>query len=458
MFPFAALFLFIAFSLPAAAIAEVSITELMYDLPGSDSGREWIEVENAGSEAVDIFSWKLFEANTNHTISTTSQTGLLALPPRGYAIIADDPQKFLVDWPGFSGLLFGSSFSLNNSGEALSLKDANGAVVDSVTFDGSMGAAGDGSALLRFGSTFVATAPTPGYGSAGTEENNTSQTTSDGPPRSSSSVPVYSNGSVAPVAEPEITADAGGDRLVVVGADTLFDARAFGLKHEPLENARFIWNFGNGVVKEGAHVFMRYDYPGEYVAVLTIASGKYSASDRMQISAVIPDIVISEANRMRIVLWNKTNRDLDISNWILFSGAQSFRLPLDTVILANRKVAFTESVTGLAANDLLRVSLNYPNGLPAVSYLVPPTSSAPIFPDASAPAAPASAVSSSAAVSAAIVNAASPDDPPVVPAPKRSRSFFPWLVGLVVIIALGVAAVLFLGERKDDDDIAILEG
>ncbi len=49
-----------------AAFAEVVISEIMYDVSGSDTDREWVEVYNNSSSAVDFTSWKLFEANTNH--------------------------------------------------------------------------------------------------------------------------------------------------------------------------------------------------------------------------------------------------------------------------------------------------------------------------------------------------------------------------------------------------------
>src|SRR4051812_46838445 len=95
---------------PCFAFAQVVITEIMYDLPtGSDSGREWIEIYNAGSESVKLTGWKLFENSTNHKISAVS--GGDALLPSSYTVIADNAEKFKADWPQFSGQLFDSTFS-----------------------------------------------------------------------------------------------------------------------------------------------------------------------------------------------------------------------------------------------------------------------------------------------------------------------------------------------------------
>src|SRR4051812_27298350 len=96
------------------ALAQVVINEVMYDLPGTDTGREWIEVYNGGSSSVDLSGWKLFEASTTHALTNVS--GGTTLSAGGYAIIADDASKFLIDWPSFAGTLFDSVFSLSNTG------------------------------------------------------------------------------------------------------------------------------------------------------------------------------------------------------------------------------------------------------------------------------------------------------------------------------------------------------
>ncbi|MEM5814388.1 MAG: hypothetical protein QXD77_01065, partial [Candidatus Aenigmatarchaeota archaeon] len=89
--------------LPAAAFA-LQINEIMYDLPGSDSGREWVEVRQDGAECVNLTQWKFFEADTNHGI--TLKRGEPALCNGAYAVIADDADKFLLDHADYSGNLF----------------------------------------------------------------------------------------------------------------------------------------------------------------------------------------------------------------------------------------------------------------------------------------------------------------------------------------------------------------
>ena len=135
--------------IPSTSIASVRITEIMYDVPGSDGGREWIEVVNDGTAVVDITDYRLFEANTNHKL--TSVFGGTSLHPQGVAVIADDRTKFLADNPRFVGILFESAFSLSNNTEALILRDGNLKDVDSVTYYSGSGARGDGQSLHREG-------------------------------------------------------------------------------------------------------------------------------------------------------------------------------------------------------------------------------------------------------------------------------------------------------------------
>ncbi|MDP3646377.1 MAG: lamin tail domain-containing protein [bacterium] len=148
---------------PRFAFAQVVMTEIMYDLPsGSDSGREWIEVYNAGPNSVDLTKLKLFENGTNHKITATAVASTLA--PAVYAVIADNPTKFKADWPHYVGTLFGSTFTLGNDGDTIALNNASSTALDTVSFTSALGAAGDGNSLNRFSASETLTPHTPSPG------------------------------------------------------------------------------------------------------------------------------------------------------------------------------------------------------------------------------------------------------------------------------------------------------
>ena len=129
-----------------AIVSALTINEIMYDLPGSDTDREWIELYQE-TGCVNLSSWKLFEAETNHKL--TLAQGDWQLCEGGFAVITQDPSTFLAEHPNWSGTLLDSSFSLSNTGEAITIKDPDGNVSDSLTYSSSWGAAGNGNTLER---------------------------------------------------------------------------------------------------------------------------------------------------------------------------------------------------------------------------------------------------------------------------------------------------------------------
>jgi hypothetical protein len=71
-------------------------------------------------------------------------------------------QKFLADYPAYTGTIFKSPFSLLNTSGSFALKDKTLAVVDSASYSAAMGAAGDGNSLHLNGVSWIPGAPNPG--------------------------------------------------------------------------------------------------------------------------------------------------------------------------------------------------------------------------------------------------------------------------------------------------------
>ena len=116
-------FLFIGgiFLLPLISSADNSDIVINEIAAYPTANHDWIEIYNKGLSVVNIFGWKFFQSNTNHSLTTTTGTDFL-IEPSEYAIIADNPTNFLADHSTFSGSLFDSSFSLTNTGEQIALK------------------------------------------------------------------------------------------------------------------------------------------------------------------------------------------------------------------------------------------------------------------------------------------------------------------------------------------------
>ncbi|MBI2128703.1 lamin tail domain-containing protein [Candidatus Woesearchaeota archaeon] len=154
------LFLAVLLFLIKTIRAEIVVNEIMYDYPGSDSNHEWIDIYNNGSEAVNLSGWKFREGGTDHSL--TLNNGSYILNASEYAVIADDAATFLTDYFDFNSTLLDSSFDLSNSGEELLLKNKTLDVVFNMTYNVSLGAAGNNKTLCIFNGTWQECIATPG--------------------------------------------------------------------------------------------------------------------------------------------------------------------------------------------------------------------------------------------------------------------------------------------------------
>ncbi|TSC66863.1 MAG: carboxypeptidase T [Parcubacteria group bacterium Gr01-1014_72] len=369
--------LFLLLLSPAFVAAEsVLVSEVMYDLSGADTGREWIEIENRSGSAIDVGGWKFFEGNTNHGLTITK--GEPVLPVHGVAVIADNSEKFLLDWPAFAGTLFDSTFSLSNEGEALALKNGD-ELVDSVSYSSLSGAAGDGLSLHRAGETFQAKQASPGSvntespppeaGGGNTDAGDASTTPAapagETPPQNSPP-----SGGGVPLGAQGITARAYGPASATVGADALFTGEAFGLEKKPIQGARFLWVFGDGSRAEGKQVFHAFLYPGRYIVILEASSAEYVAPSRLVVNALAPDIALSgvtSAPRGGVVIENRSSHELDLSFWRLSDGASFFTIPKNTLLLPKSSITFAAVHTALSPTEET-ARLLYPNGMEAARF------------------------------------------------------------------------------------------
>lgn len=360
--------------IPSLVSAQVVVSEIMYDAEGADAGHEWIEVFNAGSTSVPLTEWKLFEANSNHKITAVS--GGDSLAPGAYAIIADNAATFLTDHTSYAGVLFDSTFSLSNTGESLSIRNADLIDSDLVSYTPELGAAGDGQSLNRVSvdaNTFAPAAPSLGTGTLSALAGGTGEVTNNDPPvteeksTTPTTVPSLATGHVLnfPV-EPQIYAYIGKDQTVIVGADVTFDGHAFNKNGEPITLVRFLWNFGDGGTKEGESVLHHWSHPGRYVVALDIAQNKYAASHSIIVTAEPAKIALSTLPDGSIVITNNAGRTLDLSGWHLRMSNKIFKIPDHSLFLSGASVAYAPDITGLTV-IYPPAQLLYPSGEIAVS-------------------------------------------------------------------------------------------
>jgi len=374
----------VLFFIPEATFASVFINEIMYDLEtGADGGREWIEIFNSGDSAVDLTGWKLREAETDHKLTIIQ--GTIVLPQNSYAIIADDSAKFLIDNPGFSGTIFDSTFSLNNDGENLILKDNNLAVIDEVLYNSSWGASGNGRSLQKDGTTWSNGIPTPGQLNNITPEpiasSSLEETAASASDEASAS---QATPTALSVNQPPI-ADAGDNIIGFTNQEIKFDGSN---SSDPENNdLHYEWNMGNGKLIENPSFTYTYAYPGTYLITLMVFDGKNYSSDTITVKIQSAQIIINEfmANpegkdeeEEWIEIYNDADSITDISSWQLddiVSGSKPFTFPQNTLIAPKNYLVFSRQVTKIALNnDIDSVRLLLPDGtvFQEINYEKPP--------------------------------------------------------------------------------------
>jgi beta-lactamase superfamily II metal-dependent hydrolase len=122
-----------SFTTGGTPLPKVLFSEIYYDTVGTDSVEEWIELYNDSTETVDLSGW---------TITDNNGSGATFTIPDGTTIKSGTYLTIAADSAGFNALygydadVYGSIPGLNNTGDALILKDNLGHEVDAVGWEG----------------------------------------------------------------------------------------------------------------------------------------------------------------------------------------------------------------------------------------------------------------------------------------------------------------------------------
>jgi hypothetical protein len=411
-----------------------------------------VEIYNDGTESVDVTGFK-FNDGSNHVLNSPPKNGgqgSAIIPQGGYAILAGNALVFLSDHSQYSGVVIDTVMNLNNTGGALSLIDENGIVVNQVSYDKSLGGNGDGNSLQKVEGNFRAGPSTPGVlnFSGDILNNNPNNPVSTSETNIQATSPVVGS---AWKTDPQIFPNAGVDRTVLVGAEVLFNGSALGVKKEPLQNARYIWNFGDGATKEGQNVLHIFRQPGEYIATLDVSSGDYSQGDVVNIKVIPAKISIgkieSGVNGFVEVI-NGSTSDIDVSGFKLQSGNATFTFPKGTILKAGKTIRFSNEITSL--NPTVSVQLLYPSGSPVVfsasgeSQIVQSIKSSPTLSTSkSLPIEKSTNIAEASSFNTNETNNYQND---------KSSGIINWIIALVALIGVSSGAVLFLRRPIDPAD------
>lgn len=392
------LIIFIIIFFAKISFASIEITEVMYDAPGTDTSREWVEIYNNGSESVDLAKWYFFSADTKHSLNSNSST---VLNPGSYAVIVQDLNNFMIDWPSFSGIVFDSSWTgLNNENDSISMKDPDLNVVGGLSYTSSLGASGDGNSLQKVNGALVSSGPTPGSHNQNANNNqessntNTNTSNTNNEQQNSTTNKTTSSGTsnsakIVPEAPKIITTKIIAKNNASTRVGFIIEANTIGYTKEKLDSGKFVWSFGDGnSLQEARHKPFEYayEYPGEYVLSLTyyesILSTKPVATDNLTITVTDPELFITKVGDINVPyveIKNQSESRMSLSGWVLNSFNKSFKLPEGMAILPNKSIILSPKVTSFDVNDIQSLSLFAPNGSLVSTYPTKKLSKSPVY-------------------------------------------------------------------------------
>lgn len=340
-----------------AAEPSLRITEIMYDAEGSDDGKEFVEVVNDGSEAVDMTQVKFFERNDRPDRpgrSLAQSQGDVVLPSGGVAVIVAKPELFLQQY-SFDGVVLDTrNFAPLNAGATVSL-ELSGRLLHSVTYTADSGANGDGKSLhVRQDGSIVAGESSPGVADGAVAADSpgvgrsdagsgavSAQTTSSHTQRKSSkredaslSASVVQQATVEKTDPPVFVSD---PSVVFSASTTQFSVARDGDKGEALYG---LWNFGDGTYTHGAVVEHVYLHPGAYIVVFQELGedGFEGLALQKEIRVLFPQVSIERIDDAFVRLHNRHPFVLDVSGWRIESQGIVFDFPVKSFVLQQNSI------------------------------------------------------------------------------------------------------------------------
>jgi hypothetical protein len=380
-----AIVLTVLFLIPKIVLGSVVINEIAWmgtSVTGVESKDwwryEWIELYNSDGNPVSIDGWKieLYRTALDYTINITTGT----IPANGYFLIvsSDKIPNYDLNYANLGG-------KFNNSGEKVLLKDSSGATIDNLDFTSGW-PAGDNSTkrtMERKSAQNSGNDPTNWQTSKDPGGTPKAANSSGAPQESSQQSPSQQQEQSAPAPNTPPIAEAGDNIIGFVNQEIKLD----GSKSSDPENQdlQYSWNTGDGNSSDHQIVMHKYQYPGAYLATLTVFDGRYYSTDTITVKIQNQSIVINEfmpnpsdKNKEWIEIYNSADEIMDISNWQLDDADnknKAFAFPQNTFIAPKSYIVFTQQVTGIVLdNDKDSVRLLMPEGnvFQEIQYENPP--------------------------------------------------------------------------------------
>lgn len=352
--------------------ASVIISEIAWMGTSESSSNEWIELYNNGDDSVDLSEWFLETEDQDISIEL-----LGSIIPNGYYLIERTDDTTV---PNFTADLIASfGHGLSNSGETLFLKNSSNSNIQTLSF-ASGWTAGDSTTKETMqwnGSKWITAFNTPKDGSMANSNSNIQDET-DTTVNNVGDTITTSTSSKEETKVYDISTKIIFPKIVTAGVPFIIDHLTTGKKKEKIILGKFVWNFGDGMTREGykSDPFTYiYQYSGDYVLNLSfyesMLNTKPDATDRL-IVKVIPSgvsiISVGTYTDPYVELENNSNYEMLLNDFILKGYIHSFVIPNGMTILSKGKLKLSPKITGFDFNDLNSITISDSSGQIFATY------------------------------------------------------------------------------------------
>lgn len=355
--------------------AQVVINEIAWMGNSASANAEWIELANQSASSIDFSGWVLTAVDGSPAITLSG-----TIPPNGYYLLERTSDASVPTVTADS--IYSGAFG--NTGEHLVLKDDLGNVVDEL--DATAGWPGGDNTnkqtMQKLGESWITGEPTPKRPTVGSGDNENTDTT-DSSEDQSDGAAENTNTSKQ---QPEI------EQVEKVAPDPVYSAKmnvpdyaGAGIrvpihvmvtkkieagKLTELSRGKFIWSMGDGKQYEFIkntpieHIFY---YPGTYVITLkyysSVLKPEPDSIHRKKIKIIAPDIAISGITEDGgVIIHNNTSQEVDMYQWKIKHGSQSYTFPEYTMIGPGQKLSLAPAISGIASDTIHNLILLTPEG------------------------------------------------------------------------------------------------
>ena len=368
------------------------ISEIMYDAPSTDTGKEWIEIYNETSSPIDLTQYSFIDngvkKKTNLSPINNGTNTSNSINAGEYAIVLTTNS---ISSTTFNGLQFdGKAFYAGSSGitflqdgETLGISgpegeykinytpmsDANGTgeTINNISLSNSTNTLDWKSYTATPGATSTLNKIKSTSNVSGTESQSPSEANASSYYTSGYYSRTYTIGDMRVIVPKDIYGIAGGE--------TYFPSIIMNSKKEILKGD-FLWSFGDGSSLATSTPKYIYKNPGEYIATIEAQQSGTSlyGIERVIVHIVAPDIIISDYvneeknipfwrqdNKGYIELYNRSNEEVNIGGFYIEGGGGNYQLSKFFIIPAHSKVKIYNNILNLQTLD--NPKLLFPNRL-----------------------------------------------------------------------------------------------